>query len=287
MRWYRAPAKLNLTLRVTGRRLDGFHDLESVVAFADVCDWLGFAPGPGLELSVEGPGADAVGPAADNLVARAARALAGRIPTLVMGRLRLIKRLPAAAGMGGGSSDAAACLRALAEANDLPVSDERVHAAALETGSDVPVCLTARARIMAGTGDRLGAAVALPALHAVLVNPRRAVATRDVFAALGVERGARYDPAGGARPPDFSSRATLEALERGGNDLEPAARKVLPLVGDILDRLKRLPGVRFARMSGSGATCFAVFDTSEPARRAHAALASEQPDWWLASTTLR
>src|SRR5208283_2698613 len=178
MRWHRAPAKLNLTLRVTGRRLDGFHDLESVVAFADVCDWLGFAPGPGFELSVEGPGAAEIGPSAENLVVRAARALAARFPGLVMGRFRLVKRLPAAAGLGGGSSDAAACLRALALANGLPLEDERVQAAAAATGSDVPVCLSPRARMMRGIGDELGPELSLPRLFALLVNPGVPAPTR-------------------------------------------------------------------------------------------------------------
>ncbi|MGO9419884.1 4-(cytidine 5'-diphospho)-2-C-methyl-D-erythritol kinase [Roseiarcus sp.] len=287
MRWHRAPAKLNLTLRVTGRRLDGFHDLESVVAFADVCDWLGFAPGPGFELSVEGPGAAEIGPSAENLVARAARALAARFPGLVMGRFRLVKRLPAAAGLGGGSSDAAACLRALAEANGLSLADDRVREAALETGSDVPVCLTAHARSMAGTGEHLGPPLRIPALEAVLVNPRRAVATREVFEALGLERGGGRDPDRGAPSPDSVSTATLDALELGGNDLEPAAQKVLPMIGDILDRLRRLPRVKFARMSGSGATCFAIFDAPGAARDAQASLTAEYPGWWIAATRLR
>ena len=190
MRWYRAPAKVNLTLRVLGRRADGFHDLDSLVAFADVQDWLGFAPSGSFELVVEGPGAPETGPAEDNLVARAARALAARVPGLRSGAFRLIKRLPSAAGLGGGSSDAAACLRALAEANGLTLDDGRVLAAASDTGSDVPVCVSCCARVMAGVGDRLGAPVRLPSLFAVLVNPRRALATRDVFQALGLEKGA-------------------------------------------------------------------------------------------------
>src|SRR5271165_3310238 len=251
MRWFRAPAKINLTLRVIGRRSDGYHDIESLVAFGGVCDWLGHEPGAGLELEVDGPLAVQAGPLDDNLVLRAARALAARVPGLKLGRFRLVKRLPAAAGLGGGSSDAAACLRALAEANGLSLADDRVREAALETGSDVPVCLTAHARSMAGTGEHLGPPLRIPALEAVLVNPRRAVATREVFEALGLERGGGRDPDRGAPSPDSVSTATLDALELGGNDLEPAAQKVLPMIGDILDRLRRLPRVKFARMSGS------------------------------------
>ena len=287
MRWRPAPAKVNLTLRVVGRRLDGFHDIESLVAFADVCDWLSFSPGSPFELAVEGEGAEDIGPPNDNLVARAARALAARVPNLLLGRFRLIKRLPAAAGLGGGSSDAAAALRALAEANGLPLTDARVLAAARDVGSDVPVCLTATARTMTGMGDALGPPVRLPPLDALLVNPRRAVATRDVFETLGLERGASYRQAGPAVRRDGFEAADLEALASGGNDLQPAARAVLPLIGDILDRLSRLPGARFARMSGSGATCFAIFDSAGAARAASALVAADNPDWWIAATTLR
>jgi len=284
MRWYRAPAKLNLSLRVVGRREDGFHDLESLVAFADVADWLGFAPGPSFELLVEGPGASETGPIGDNLVARAVRSLAARAPGLRSGAFRLVKRLPAAAGLGGGSSDAAACLRALAEANGLGFDDARVIAAASDTGSDVPVCMSACARMMAGVGDRLGPPVRLPALFAVLVNPRKAVATRDVFRALGMEKGIYRD----RRTPDQAVAAptTLDALAAAGNDLEAPARTVLPAIADILDRLRRLEGARLARMSGSGATCFALFDDPGAAATARGRLAAEEPGWWIAASAL-
>jgi len=288
MRWRRAPAKVNLTLRVVGRRLDGFHEIESLVAFADVCDWLSFSPGGPFELAVEGEGLEDIGPPDDNLVARAARALAARIPDLLVGRFRLIKRLPAAAGLGGGSSDAAAALRALAEANGLPLTDARVIAAARDVGSDVPVCLAGTARTMAGVGDALGPPIRLPPLDALLVNPRRVVATKDVFEALGLKRGASHRAAEApALCGHGAEAADLEALASGGNDLEPAARAILPLIGDILDRLSWLPGARFARMSGSGATCFAVFDSAGAARAASALAAADNPDWWIAATTLR
>ena len=203
MRWYRAPAKLNLTLRVVGRRPDGFHDIESLTAFAGESDWLGLSPGRRFELVVEGSAAAETGPLEDNLIARAARAFAARIPGTLMGRFRLIKRLPAAAGLGGGSSDAAACIRALAEANGVSLSDERVQAVALETGSDVAVCVSACARVMSGVGDRLGPPVELPSLYAVLVNPRQALANSGRF--RGARPGARlllrhaWTPAASAR----------------------------------------------------------------------------------------
>ena len=190
----------------------------------------------------------------------------------------MIKRLPAAAGLGGGSSDAAACIRALAEANGVSLSDKRVQAAALETGSDVAVCVSACARVMSGVGDRLGAPVGLPSLFAVLVNPRQALATRDVFAALGLERGFYYDPQG--RQPltlEETSSVTLETLVSGGNDLEIAAQTLLPSIVDVLEALKRVPGVILARMSGSGATCFGLFETLEAASRAHSASRRRAP----------
>ncbi len=288
MRWHRAPAKLNLTLRVVGRRSDGFHDIESLTAFAGEADWLGFSPGPRFELVVDGPGAGDTGPSEDNLVARAARAFAARIPDALTGRFHLIKRLPAAAGLGGGSSDAAACIRALAEANGVSLSDERVQAAALQTGSDVPVCVSVRARVMHGVGDRLGPPVRLPSLFAVLVNPRQALATPHVFAELGLERGSSYNGRE-SRPLPLGepSSVTLEALVSGGNDLEAAARTLLPSIVDVLGALKRIPGVVVARMSGSGATCFGLFETAEAASRAHMRLAAERPDWWTATTSLR
>lgn len=287
MRWHRAPAKVNLTLRVLGRRLDGFHDLESLVAFADNSDWLGYSPGPRFNLTVEGPGAQDTGPLKRNLVARAADAMAARIPNLLMGEFRLIKRLPTAAGLGGGSSDAAACIRALAEANGLSLSDERIEAAALETGSDVPVCVPACARMMTGVGERIGAPVRLPVLFAVLVNPRQALATRDVFEALGMERGFEREPRGDAPGDANSSLVTIEALQSGENDLEAPARKLLPAVGEVLDQLKRLSKTILARMSGSGATCYALFDDPRAASDAKSALAAAHPDWWITTTTLR
>jgi 4-diphosphocytidyl-2-C-methyl-D-erythritol kinase len=222
------------------------------------------------------------------LIARAAEAMAARIPNLVLGEFRLIKRLPTAAGLGGGSSDAAACIRALAAANNLPLSDERVQGAALETGSDVPVCVSACARMMTGVGERLGAPVRLPALFAVLVNPREALATRDVFAALGMERGYLRAPRSDAmRAQDDPWSVTLEALVSGVNDLEAPARKLRPAVGVVLDRLRDLSKTILARMSGSGATCYALFDDPRAASDAQSALAAGHPDWWVTTTTLR
>jgi len=286
MRWYRAPAKVNLTLQVMGKRPDGFHDIESLVAFADPSDWLGFQPGRRFDLLVDGIGSRDIGPLERNLVTRAAQALSFQVPGLLSGEFHLIKRLPAAAGLGGGSSDAAACIRALAEANGLSLSDKRVQAAALNIGSDVLICLSAQARVMAGFGDRLGAAVRLPSLFAVLVNPRQSLSTKDVFEALAMEHRALQSHQD-VLPAHSSSEVTLDALKSGVNDLEHSATKILPLIAEILDGLSCLPGARMARMSGSGATCFAVFDDLHSAENARRCLTAQYPNWWITTTTLR
>ena len=191
----KAPAKVNLTLRVIGRRADGYHDIESLVAFADVGDALTFSPGGALALSVAGPTAAAGGQIADNLVLKAARALAERVERLKLGGFALSKRLPVAAGLGGGSTDAAAALRLLARANGLAPDDPRLMQAARATGADVPVCLDPRPRFMRGIGDVLSDPLDLPQLFAVLLNPGVAVATKDVFAALAVPTAVQTPPA--------------------------------------------------------------------------------------------
>jgi 4-diphosphocytidyl-2-C-methyl-D-erythritol kinase len=288
MRWFRAPAKINLSLRVLGRRADGFHEIESLVAFAEVSDWLGYEPGRRLELAAEGPTAAEAGPTDRNLVLRAARALAARIPDLTLGRFRLFKRLPAAAGIGGGSSDAAAALAALAEENGLAAEDERLRAAAVETGADVPVCLFPKARMVSGVGERLGPPVALPSIFAVLANPGVSAPTRHVFEALDLAIGSRFQSAR-QQTCALKSEApiTLDTLIACGNDLEPAALRVAPVIASALETLAHLPGARAARMSGSGATCFALFDSLHSAARARKLVVAEQPHWWVRETVLR
>ena len=287
VRWRRAPAKINLTLRVLGRRYDGLHEIESLVAFAGICDWLGYEPGGRMDLEVEGPSALEAGPPEGNLVLRAARELAARVPSLSLGRFRLIKRLPAAAGLGGGSADAAAALRALAEANGMSVEDDRLRAAAAETGADVPACLFPRARMMSGVGDRLSPPVALPRAFALLVNPRVAAPTRHVFEALGLAPESRIDPSRQPLlPSSDDARVTLESIVAGGNDLQPAALRIAPPVGAALERLSRVPGALAARMSGSGATCFALFDNPRDVAAARGMIVADRPEWWVKATGL-
>jgi len=281
----RAPAKVNLTLRIVGRRPDGFHDLESLVVFASVGDALTLAAGARPSLSVRGPTAGLAGAIADNLVLKAVHALAERVDSIRSGRFVLSKRLPVAAGLGGGSADAAAALRLLARKNRLDLDDVRLSEAARATGADVPVCLDPRPRLMSGIGDLLSAPLELPRLAAVLVNPRVAVPTKGVFEKLAAARVLRAAAMSEDYPP--TDRAGLiKYLADRTNDLEGPAIALQPAVADVLDALRRLSGCRLARMSGSGATCFALFDNAKAAAAAARVLRSRKPNWWVRSAML-
>jgi 4-diphosphocytidyl-2-C-methyl-D-erythritol kinase len=243
--------------------------------------------GPELQLVTTGPLAQACGEADVNLVLQAARLLADRVPHLRAGSFTLHKVLPVAAGIGGGSADAAAALRLLARANGLSLDDSRLIEVARSTGADVPVCVASRACIMTGVGETL-LPLALPELPCVLVNPRVAVATRDVFEALGLRngellvgatdviRGAFAWPAGGASTGEW-----IEALAGGSNDLEAPAIAIQPVVGDVLSVLAATDGARLVRMSGSGATCFAIFDSTAAAQAAAQNVRIARPQWWI------
>lgn len=287
MRWLRAPGKINLTLRVVGRRADGYHELESLVAFAGLCDWVAFEPGDDLILEVAGPGASEAGPVLENLVLRAARSLAGQIPGLRLGRFRLIKRLPTAAGLGGGSADAAAALRLLADEAGLPVDDPRVRVSARATGADVPACLSSQARIIRGIGDELGPAIRLPNIFAVLVNPRVQAPTPKVFAALDLTSEPNAGPSPRLSPAAGSDTAALlDFSALGCNHLKTAAIRVAPIIAAVLKRLSQIPEARVTGMSGSGATCFALFSDRRSAAVARRIVASEHPAWWVEATDL-
>jgi 4-diphosphocytidyl-2-C-methyl-D-erythritol kinase len=247
-----------------------------------------FEPGPALALSVDGPTAAAAGAIGDNLILLAARALHDRAPGLRLGRFHLRKTLPVAAGLGGGSADAAAALRALAEENGLALDDPRVLAAARATGSDVPVCLDPRARMMRGLGEALGPALRLPVLFAVLVNPGVAVATPSVFARLGLAKGAPSGLGASPTPPAGADRATtLALLKDGRNDMQAGACALAPAIAETLAALTALGGAAVVRMSGSGATCFALFEDCRAAARAGRAVRLAHPGWWVKATALR
>ncbi len=286
----RAPAKINLTLRVVGRRADGYHDLVSLVVFAGIGDALTLAPARMLALAVGGPTAAAAGSLNDNLVLKAARALAEQVEGLKIGRFSLAKRLPVAAGLGGGSADAAAALRLLARANRIARDDPRLMQAARATGADVPVCLDPRPRVMRGIGDILSGPLTLPKLPAVLVNPRVAVPTKDVFAALRSRIAARTDSGIDIEAHIERTRmragALIDLLADGCNDLEAPAIVIAPVIDRVLTELRALAGCRLARMSGSGATCFGLFGSAPAATAAARVLRAKHPDWWVRATKL-
>ena len=264
-----APAKINLALHVTGQRADGYHLLDSLVVFADAGDRLNVEAAPRLSLRVTGPRAEGVPADGANLVLRAAEWLApGRGAAIT-----LDKRLPMAAGIGGGSSDAAAAIRALCElwGQALPTA-ERLAA----LGADVPVCLGARSARMAGIGERLAPVPALPPLSLVLVNPGVAVSTPEVFARL--ER--RDGPPLPALPCWRDAEDLAGWLEGTRNDLEEPACALVPAISEALGALRAMPGCLLARMSGSGATCFGLFAEAGAAARARDRLRSER-EWWV------
>ena len=284
-------AKVNLTLRVIGRRVDGFHDLESVVAFADCADGLTLDPGPELALTMSGPLAAACGDTSDNLVLKAARLLGERVSDLKAGHFTLEKVLPVAAGIGGGSADAAAALRLLAQLNGLALDDPRLLEVALLTGADVPVCLASRACDMTGVGESL-MPLNPPIMPCVLVNPRLPVATKDVFAALGLRNGellvGATDVFRGTDWPEKGSSVEdwVEALAASSNDLEVPATRIQPVIGEVIAALNATNGAWLARMSGSGATCFAIYENTADAGRAAEQIRRDRPTWWVHAGTL-
>lgn len=278
----RAPAKINLTLHVLGRRADGWHELESLVVFSRGGDLLSLTPGPDLALSVYGPSAAESGSTDGNLVCKAARNLAARVDGLQLGAFQLEKRLPVAAGIGGGSSDAAAALRLLARANNLSLDDPRLIEAARATGADVPVCLAAKGRMMMGFGEKLGPVLSLPPLMSLIVNPRVPVETKHVFARMNLQPG--MQSLFGKHPEiaaGLQADGLYDLLRKGRNDMEDAACTIAPVISDVLAVLGAAPGCKLARMSGSGATCFALFADCKSAARAKKTILQAHPDWWV------
>lgn len=277
-----APAKVNLTLHVTGQRTDGYHELDSLVVFCGIGDRLDLRVSDHTALSVTGPFADDVPQGADNLVLRAARTVAGGFDVCI----NLEKTLPTAAGLGGGSADAAATIRAVLrlrkelDPHSRHQNDTADLATLLTLGADIPVCLASKPTRMRGIGEQLDWLDQLPECHVVLVNPRVAVPTPAVFAALAN----RQNPPMPATLPqwlDAPSLARWLRLQR--NDLQPAALTVAPVIARVLACLDSLPGALIARMSGSGATCFALFLTAPAAEAAADLVRQDYPEWWVAS----
>ena len=248
-------------------------------------------PGGELKLATTGPLAAACGDTADNLVFKAAKLLAEAVPNLKLGAFALDKVLPVAAGIGGGSADAAAALRLLARLNNLSLDDPRLQKVALATGADVPVCLLSRACDMTGVGEQL-LPLALPSMPCVMVNPRVPVATKDVFQALGLRNGELLVGATSvlgapAWPEEGASIADwVEVLETVANDLEAPAMRIEPVIGKVLEALRDSAGVKLARMSGSGATCFAIYGAPTEAHAAAEKIRRDHPGWWVHAGTL-
>ncbi len=275
-----APAKVNLYLHVTGRRADGYHLLDSLVVFTAVSDRLELRPADRLSLAVEGAFADNAGPDDDNLVLRAARALAGAANMDKGMAARLVKNIPAAAGLGGGSADAAAALRGLMRLWDIAPDAVDLPALALGLGADIPVCLAAKSAFVSGVGDQVETAPTLPNVGLLLVNPGVALATPSVFAG----RRGGFSPPGRFSESPASVAALATLLRERDNDLAAAAIALAPVIADVLAALESAPGCHLARMTGSGATCFGLFDDEASAMNAAGALSRD--GWWVQATRL-
>jgi 4-diphosphocytidyl-2-C-methyl-D-erythritol kinase len=277
-----AFAKINLDLYITGRRADGYHELDSLTAFAARGDRLTLHEHDRLELELTGPFAGPLAAEPDNLVLRAARRLAALAGRAAAVRIRLDKQLPVAAGVGGGSADAAAALRGLNRLWRLGMSEADLAGLAAGRGADVPVCLAGCTARMRGIGDRIEPWHGLPPLPALLVNPRLPLATADVFRALELA----HAPAERGWPPPCEPDACLAWLGERQNHLEAPARRILPQISDVLALLAAQDGCAVARMSGSGATCFGLFADQAACDAAAAAIGRAHPGWWLAATTI-
>ena len=278
-----APAKINLCLQVGTKRPDGFHDLESLVVFAAHADVIVLERSSQISLAIEGPFAECLSAGEDNLVLRAARALAEHAKCAASVRIVLDKRIPVASGVGGGSADAAAALRGLARLWNLSIPADELMDVAASLGSDVPMCVASVPAWVEGRGERIAPLDPLPPLWLVLVNPLVGVPTGEVFRRLEYRTGAGMDD----HPFGFADAAALLTFLRSAtNDLQRPAIGIAPVIGAVLDALGNAPGVRLARMSGSGATCFGIVDDAESAKQCASALRLSHPDWWIVDTTL-
>ena len=275
-----APAKVNLYLHLIGRRPDGYHLLDSLITFADIGDRITAEPATTLSLEITGPEATGLANLGqDNLVLRAARLLADHTGAARGATLLLEKNLPVAAGIGGGSSDAAAVLRLLAALWQLSIGEEALGRLGARLGADLPVCLYGRAAWVSGIGERIEPAPDLPETGILLANPRKELPSDAVFAA----RTGPFYEAGRFAPMPSDAAGLARALMARRNDLTDAAIGLVPEITAVLGRLAGLPGALLARMSGSGATCFALFSDRSAAHEARAALAAAEPQWWCAA----
>ena len=277
-----APAKINLYLHVTGKRADGYHLLDSLIAFADIGDSIEATFADDLALNCDGPFGAALGAEPDNLVLKAARLLAERADINFGAHLRLTKRLPIASGIGGGSADAAATLKALIDLWGVALPERALNTLAAKLGADVPICLHGRAAYIGGIGEIIDPAPSLPAAGIVLANPGQALSTPSVFKSF---RGPMTEAHRFESPP-ADAQELCAMLARRRNDLTDAAIAIVPEIATVLNALEAAPGTRLARMSGSGATCFALYDDRPAAERAATQLAAQHPGWWVRGAAL-
>jgi len=277
-----APAKVNLYLHVTGKREDGYHLLDSLVVFAGTGDTLRFAPSETLSLEIEGPGAEHLSAGEDNIVLKAARALADALGRPAQAAITLEKHLPVASGIGGGSADAAATLRGLMALWDVSLDDDTLARIGLGLGADLPVCLAGRPTQMSGIGEKLEPAMQLPPAWLVLVNPRLALSTPSVFRA----RTGDFTPAAPLTEVLADANELANALADRRNDLAQPAMMLEPAVKTMLDAIGETQACLLARMSGSGATCFGLYADEESADNAADALAEAHPDWWVSPSPI-
>lgn len=287
----KALAKVNLTLRIVRQRPDRYHEIVSLVAFAEIGDELTLTPGPKLELNIGGPNAAALAEISDNLILVVARTLKEHVSDLKHGKFDLVKRLPVGAGLGGGSSDAAAALRLLAELNGLSLDDPRVLTAARKSGADVTVCLEQNARVMSGIGEKLSPPLSLPELPCVILFPEVNVSTQDAFAIfdeLGmISLSGKYDDHPEASAIPLERQKFFAFLNSQTNDLTRATHQITPLVEAAEDRLAHTDGVKLVRMSGSGPSVIALYDSMQQAERAAEEIRAEHKDRWVVATRLR
>lgn len=280
-----AAAKINLTLHITGRRSDGYHELESLIGFTDIADILTFKPASDIHLSISGPESASIEDDDHNLVIQAARLVQAHLGTETGVEIALEKNIPVAAGLGGGSADAAAavsgCLALWGAPDTTPLSDTLL---AEKLGADVPVCRYGRAAKVSGIGEHITPALHWPAAWLVLVNPRVSLSTAAVFQAFDgpFEPLDQQDAFEGRDYPTF-----IEFLQHKKNSLTPSAFALAPTIVNVLEDLSALPDCDLARMSGSGATCFGLFETQGAAEKAAERLSKAQPGWWVRPSALR
>ena len=277
-----APAKINLYLHITAKRDDNYHFIESLIVFANCGDKITVTPSEKFGLQINGQFAPYIKPNDDNLVIKAAMLLAKASGIKPTGNIKLTKNLPIASGIGGGSADAAAALLALRKLWDVPISNEDMSHLAIQLGADVAICLHGTASIVAGIGEKINPAPILPKFWLVLVNPNLLVPTAEVFAAYK-DKFSIPQPIN-TQPKDLEELISL--LSNRGNDLTVASISIAPVIKEVIEVLEATPNTVLSRLSGSGATCFAIFKTKSDAEAAARKLARKYPKWWVRATSL-